>query len=80
MTGFERKGVELQEEASTMEQACRAFAYSCKVCCERGIRINCDRCAISVAHESKLDYLRTMTELKGFEQQPHASGVFVMIG
>ena len=81
MTRFEQKGVELQEESMTMEEACKAFSYSCKICCEKGIRVDCDRCAISVAHDCKLGYLRTMTELKGFERKPeNVNGVFIMIG
>ena len=52
MTGFERKGCEIQMDAQTVPQAVRNFEYSCKVCCTRGIRISCDRCAIAVTHEN----------------------------
>lgn len=50
VTKFEQVGVELQYEASNKHEANRSFKYSCRVCCERGMRIECDRCAISVTH------------------------------
>lgn len=52
MTGFERRGCELQMDCQTVSEAVRNFNYSCKVCCNRGIRISCDRCAIAVTHEN----------------------------
>ncbi len=52
MTGFERKGCEIQMDSRTVSQAVKNFAYSCEVCCNRGIRISCDRCAIAVTHEN----------------------------
>ena len=52
MTGFERKGCEIQMESQTVSQAVKNFAYSCEVCCNRGVRISCDRCAIAVTHEN----------------------------
>ncbi len=51
MTFFEQKGVELQLDCETIEQAVRTFEYSCRVCCSKGCRISCDRCAISATHE-----------------------------
>lgn len=50
MTKFEQLGVNYQYEAETKEQARRSFNYSCNCCCNRGMRIECDRCAIAVAH------------------------------
>lgn len=50
MTKFEQVGVNYQYSAGTKEQANRSFAYSCNCCCNRGMRIDCDRCAIAVAH------------------------------
>lgn len=52
MTGFERKGCEIQMDSQTVSQAVKNFAYSCEVCCNRGIRISCDRCAIAFTHEN----------------------------
>lgn len=47
MTKFEQVGVNYQNDA---EQANRSFRYSCECCCTRGMHIECDRCAIAVAH------------------------------
>lgn len=50
MTKFEQIGVEFQLEAMTPNQANKALRYSCKVCCSRGMRIDCDRCAIAATN------------------------------
>lgn len=50
MTKFEQVGVNYQYAAVTKHDALKSFQYSCRCCCERGMRINCDRCAIAVAH------------------------------
>lgn len=50
MTKFEQIGVNYQNDAESKEQANRSFYYSCECCCTRGLRIECDRCAIAVAH------------------------------
>ena len=50
MTKFETIGVQYQHEATTKEEANRSFQYSCNCCCHRGMRIECDRCAIAVVH------------------------------
>ena len=50
MTKFEQVGVNYQNDAGSKEQANRSFRYSCECCCNRGLRIECDRCAIAVAH------------------------------
>lgn len=50
MTKFEQIGVGYQYGAQSKEDANRSFAYSCKCCCQRGMRIECDRCAIDIAH------------------------------
>ena len=51
MTKFEQIGVNYQYSANSVEEAGRSFRYSCRCCCERGMRIECDRCAIAVAHD-----------------------------
>ena len=51
MTKFEQIGVSYQHDANSKEEAGRNFRYSCRCCCERGMRIECDRCAIAVAHD-----------------------------
>lgn len=50
MTKFEQVGVNYQNDAESKEQANRSFHYSCECCCTRGLRIECDCCAIAVAH------------------------------
>lgn len=50
MTKFEQVGVNYQMEAVSIEDARKSFSWSCKCCCNRGMKINCDRCAISQAH------------------------------
>lgn len=65
MTKFETRGVDLQQMSGSKSQAENRFAYSCDLCCKFGLRIECDRCAISVVHEqimkgfSMIDPLRT---------------------
>lgn len=60
MTAFETKGVELQRDSSSGFQARKRFENSCNICCTRGIRIECDRCAIKVAHETFMGVLEEM--------------------
>ena len=50
MTKFEQVGVNFQYDASTKEQAIKSFKYSCACCCNKGMRLDCDRCAISSTH------------------------------
>lgn len=50
MTKFEQVGVNYQYAASNIHQAQKSFQYSCHCCCVKGMRIECDHCAIEVAH------------------------------
>ena len=50
MTKFENIGVTMQNEAVSIEDATKKFAYSCNICCHRGLHIDCDHCAIAMAH------------------------------
>lgn len=50
VTKFEQIGVGFQYEATNKAEANRSFNYSCRVCCERGMRIDCARCAIAATH------------------------------
>lgn len=56
MTKFETIGVNYQYAADSKEEAKRAFAYSCKVCCNKGMRLDCDRCAIAHTHTMVVAY------------------------
>lgn len=57
MSGFESRGVELQMESTSEFQARKRFERSCDLCCNRGMRIECDRCAIKTAHETFVSIL-----------------------
>ena len=35
----------------TKEMANKAFEYSCKCCCNRGLNITCDKCQIKMVHD-----------------------------
>lgn len=50
MTKFEQVGVNYQYDAKSIEQANKSFAYSCNCCCNKGMRLDCDRCAIAATH------------------------------
>lgn len=67
MTKFEQVGVEFQYAASNKMEAIRSLRYSCRVCCERGMRIDCDRCAIAVANAISVAAFDTIEALKSAE-------------
>ena len=50
MSKFEQVGVNLQYNAESRGKANKAFEYSCNACCSKGNHLDCDRCAIAVAH------------------------------
>ena len=50
MTKFETIGVNYQYNATNKSEANKSFLHSCKCCCEKGMRIECDRCAIAHAN------------------------------
>lgn len=51
MTKFEQIGISYQVESRTKEEALRNFQHSCYCCCMRGMRIECNHCAIEAAHK-----------------------------
>lgn len=51
MTKFETIGVNRQFDANNIKEADRSFTYSCKCCCEKGIKLECDKCAINYTHD-----------------------------
>ena len=51
MTKFEQIGMNYQHDARTKEEALRNFNYSCYCCCMRGMRLDCNHCAIAVVHK-----------------------------
>ena len=56
MQKFEQVGVNYQYAAASKKEAQRTFAYSCNCCCNKGMRIDCDHCAISHVHSMVLAY------------------------
>lgn len=59
LTKFEQVGVNYQLDSASKQEANRNFRYSCRVCCNRGMRIECDRCAISATHDAVVAALET---------------------
>ena len=51
MTRFENIGAELQYGSQNKKAAITRLAKSCQICCQNGLRIDCERCAIMQAHE-----------------------------
>lgn len=64
MTGFENRGCEIQMACETVSEAVKAFAYSCKVCCAKGVCVSCDRCAIAATHENVVAAIRDVEEIR----------------
>ena len=56
MTKFEQVGVNYQYDAKSTQEANSAFKRSCDCCCAKGIRIDCDRCAIAHTHHLIMGY------------------------
>lgn len=54
MNKFENIGVERQYESINKAEANRNFRISCNICSCRGMHLDCDHCAIAVAHEATL--------------------------
>ena len=50
MTKFETIGVNRQYESETIREANKAFNHSCDCCCNRGMKIDCDKCSIAFVH------------------------------
>lgn len=43
-------GVNYQFDANNTIEAHKAFEHNCKCCCNKGIRLDCDKCAIAYTH------------------------------
>ena len=63
MTKFEMIGIQAQQNAVTKEEARRAFKWSCNCCCNRGMRIERDRCQIAMVHEQTIACIDTMEQV-----------------
>lgn len=64
MTKFEQMGVNAQMDATTPEEARRSFQWSCNCCCNHGMRLDCDRCAIRACHYSTLAIFNDNVKMK----------------
>ena len=69
MTKFESVGINYQYDAGSIEQANKAFEYSCNCCCHKGMHIDCDRCAIAHVHNMVVAYFN---DQKVKEESSHA--------
>ena len=56
MTKFEQVGVNYQHDANSILEANKAFKHSCSCCCNKGIKLECDKCAIAHVHDMVLAY------------------------
>ena len=56
MTKFEQIGINSQYDATTKEEANKAFKWSCDACCNKGMRLDCDKCAIAYTHKLVIAY------------------------
>lgn len=54
MTKFETIGVQAQLDAEDKKEAMKRFMWSCSCCCYRGMKLDCDRCAIDHTHREVL--------------------------
>ena len=64
MTKFERIGINYQYEANNTKEANKAFQHSCDCCCNKGMRLDCDRCAIAFTHSLVVAYFNDRREGK----------------
>lgn len=64
MTKFEQVGVNMQYDAPTKEIAKQKFSRSCECCCNRGLNIPCDRCAIETVHKLVIASFETVMKVR----------------
>lgn len=58
MTKFEQIGINYQYDAANVEEANKSFMHSCKCCCNKGLHLECDRCAIEQVHSLVVAYFQ----------------------
>ena len=66
MTRFEEIGVELQELSRSKREAEKKFQRSCEMCCNWGLPIRCNRCAIDCAHTRMMEVFSAMRKPSQF--------------
>ena len=56
MTEFEQVGINYQYDATSIREANKSFQHSCDCCCNKGMHLDCDHCAISHVHSLVVAY------------------------
>lgn len=56
MTKFEQIGVNNLMSTTNKFDLQKGFNWSCNCCCTKGLRINCDRCAIAYNYKLLMAY------------------------
>ena len=56
MTKFEQVGINYQYDATSVREANKSFQHSCDCCCNKGMHLDCDHCAISHVHSLVVAY------------------------
>lgn len=56
MTKFETIGVNRQYDSTNKYEANKSFNHSCNCCCNKGMRIECDKCSIAYVHNLIIAY------------------------
>lgn len=64
MTRFEEIGAQLQGDCTSIDQAVKTMNYSCSLCATKGVKVQCSKCAIAVAHEQVCTILLDVEEAK----------------
>lgn len=54
MTKFETIGIQHLNDAYTKGYANKCYKISCSICCNRGMKIECDSCAIAQAYQQTI--------------------------
>ncbi len=54
MTKFEMNGIYLQNLSRDKKEANKNFHASCNICCNRGLRIDCERCGVAIANSATI--------------------------
>lgn len=64
MSKFEQIGISAQYDAANIHEANKAFTWSCKCCCNKGVRLECDKCSIQFVHNLVVANFNDMKTLK----------------
>lgn len=62
MLKFETIGVNLQKDSDSPEESVSKFQISCEICSTRGMKLDCDRCAIKASHSLVMASFGVMPE------------------